>query len=266
MSKITVCLEEEETKTVTVNDVNNVPQLVEMKLFEYQPQKDMNVVVQADCLGNVYIKNLSNNVYYIVSLDVDLDPGIELIRIKSPDRFRKNFENHNHLTKSVRSGTIKASNSTLMGRAYESLVDMTDEDREEYMAKNDFSSYDLGFRERKYFWVQYKEEDEPLEEEEDDGFYLNGISVSDPTTNGTSGIMYSDLLSLTPGSFDTILIQGDIFSKNVVSNVERVDGYCTQRLTVYSSGHFRTNFMNTIKMARLCVDPVTKDLVMKKNK
>ncbi len=217
-------------------------------------------MIQTDYLGNIYIKNNNDNVYYIVSLDSSLDSGIELIRIKNPNRFRKNCEDHTHLTKQVRSGTIKASNSTLMGRAYESLTDMTDEEREEYMSMNDFSSYDLGFHERKYFWVQYKEEDEPLEEEEDDGFYLNGVSNGDTGV----GIMYSDLLSLTSGSFDTILIQGDIISKNVVSNVERIDGYCTQRLSIHSSGHFRTNFMDTTKMARLCIDPTTKDLVMRK--
>ena len=87
-----------------------------------------------------------------------------------------------------------------------------------------------------------------MEGEEDDGFYLNGISEG-----SQQGMVYSELLSLNPGTFDTILIQGDTTSKNVVSTTERIDGYCTARLTVYTSGHFRPNFMDSSRLSRLCI-------------
>jgi hypothetical protein len=266
MSKILVCVETEKNDNINVLDVNNNSKSIDVKVFEYQPEKDTYAIIQTDYLGNIYIKQTNNNddIYYIVSLDSNEDSGscIELIRIKNPNIFRKNLEDEAHLKKSVRSGDIKASGSTLMGRAYETITDMTEEEREDYIIKNDFCSFDPGFDERKYFWVQYKDNDEPLEGEEDDGFYLNGISNNENET----GIMYSDLLFLTPGTFDTLLIEGNTTSKNVVSTVERVDGYCTKRLTIYTSGHFRTNFIDNSKMARLCINPQTKELTMKKIK
>jgi len=259
MSRITVCIEEEKKDTIKVFDENNVERIVDVKVLEYLPQKDEKVYLQTDYQGNIYLKH--NDQYYIVSLDSYTDSGVELNKIYKVDAFRKNLMESQFLQRAVRSGVIKANNSSLAGRAYESLNDMTDDEREEYMAKNDFSNFDPGYHERKYFWVQYKEDDEPLEGEEDDSFYLNGISEGSYPDQKQAlvqgqgqGMMYSDLLSMSPGSFDTILIQGDTASKRVISNTERVDGYCTARLTVYTSGHFRPNFMDSSKMGRLCVE------------
>jgi hypothetical protein len=251
MSKITVCTEREETKTITIPDINNINQDVSVKLFEYDPIPKVDVVIETDYLGNIYIKHTLDKkvVHYIVSLDSSENSGIILTRIKNPSIFKKNLEDAEYLKSQVKSGIIKASNSTLSGRAYESLKDMNDEEREDYILKNDFASFDPGFHERKYFWVQYDENDEPLEGEEDDTFYLNGVSDNDP-----SGIIYSKLLSLSPGSFDTLLIQGDISSKSVLSNIERIDGYCTSRLTIYTLGFCRVNFVTSSVTSRLCMN------------
>lgn len=252
MSKITVCREREETKTITIPDINNINQDVSVKIFEYDPIPKVDVVVETDYLGNIYIKHTIDDkvIYYIVSLDPSESTGIVLTRIKNPSIFKNNLKDAEHLKNEVKSGIIKASNSTLSGRAYESLKDMNDEEREDYMLKNDFASFDPGFHEQKYFWVQYDENDEPLEGEEDNTFYLNGVSEND-----SSGILYSELLSLSPGSFDTLLIQGEISSKSVLSNIERIDGYCSSRLTMYTLGFCRVNFVTSSIMSRLCMNP-----------
>lgn len=247
MSKISVCVEEEKTEIIKVFDENNVERSVDVKVTEYLPQKNEEVYVQTDYMGNVYLKH--NDQYYTVSLDSYHPSGVELNKIEKPNIFRKNLIESRFLKDAVRSGVIKANNSSLAGKAYESMSDMTEEELDDYMAKNDFSSFDSSFHEKKYYWVQYNEEDEPMEGEEDDGFFLNGISDGPQQ----QGIMYSDLLALSPGTFDTLLLQGDTSSKNVISSIERVDGYCTARLTVYTSGHFRPNFMDSSKLSRLCV-------------
>lgn len=246
MSKISVCIEEEKSETIKVFDENNVERSVDVKVTEYHPQKEESVYIQTDYLGNIYLKH--NDQYYTVSLDSYQPSGVELNKIEKPNIFRKNLIESRFLRDAVKSGVIKANNSSLAGKAYESMSDMTEEELDDYMTKNDFSSFDSSFHERKYYWVQYNEEDEPLEGEEDDGFYLNGISE-----DSQQGMVYSDLLSLSPGTFDTILIQGDTTSKGVISTTERIDGYCTARLTIYTSGHFRPNFMDSSRLSRLCI-------------
>jgi hypothetical protein len=239
MSNICVCIEEKKNE-------NNIDSIDVKYVTEYRPQKGETVYMQTDYMGNIYLKH--NDQYYIVSLDSYHPSGVELNRIEKPNIFRKNLIESRFLKDAIKSGVIKANNTSLTGKAYESINDMTDEEHSDYMTKNDFSSFDSSFYERKYYWIQYKEEDELLEGEEDDGFYLNGISEG-----SQQGMMYSELLSLNPGTFDTILIQGDTTSKNVVSTTERIDGYCTARLTVYTSGHFRPNFMDSSRLSRLCI-------------
>lgn len=252
MSLITVCIEHEKTKTVRTYDENNVEHCDEIKIVEYIPQNNEKVFVQTDFMGNIYLKH--GDQYYTVSLDSYQPSGVELNLINKPDIFRMNLVESKYLRDAVKSGVIKANSSSLAGKAYESMTDMTEEDMDEYMSKNNFSNFDTSFHEKKYYWIQYKEEDEPMEEEENDEFYLNGISEG-----SQPGIMYSDLLSYSSGSFDTIMIQGDTASKNVVSTTERIDGYCVARLTIYTSGHLRSNFMDSSKLSRLCVEQKPKE-------
>ena len=215
--------------------------------------------LQTDYLGNIYLK--FNETYYFVNLDPALLQGVELSLVINPDTFKKNLLEMKSLVNNVKSGEIRSGNQTLRGRVYESLNEMTEDERDEYLMKNDGSIFDPQFKERDYFWVQYKQDDEVLEEEQDDTFFINGYH---DTALENYGIMYSELLCLTPGSFDTILIGGDLTSKNVASSVERVDGYCTCRLTVYETGHLRTNFIDTSKLGILCIDPLTSELIVEK--
>jgi len=215
--------------------------------------------LQTDYLGNIYLKH--NDSYYFVNLDSASDHGIELSLVVNPDTFRKNLAEMGQMVKDVKSGEIRSGTQTLRGRIYESLNEMTEDERDDYLQKNDGSVYDPLFKERDFFWVQYKQDDELLEDEQDDTFFINGFHDE---SIGNYGIMYSDLLCPSPGSFDTILIDGDLTSKNVVSNVERVDGYCTCRLTVYGSGHLRTNFIDVSKIGILCLDPMTSQLIVEK--
>lgn len=276
MSKITICIEEEKTKNIKIYDENNNEQFIDVKIIEYHPQKDNWAYLQTDYFGNIYLKHKDK--YYTVSLDSYESSGIELNRIEKPDVFRKNLIESRFLKNAIKTGVIKANSTSLSGKVYESMNDMTEEELEEYMSKNNFSTFDSSFHEKKHFWVQYDEEDEPLEGTEDDGFYLNGIYDGDYIPDNLDqtqeqekaqvqaqeqgqGICYSDLLAYCPGSFDTILMQGDMSSKRVLSNTERIDGYCTTRLTVYTSGHFRANFIDFSKLSRLCMitQPITNE-------
>lgn len=215
--------------------------------------------LQTDYLGNIFLKY--HDKYYFVGLDSALDQGVELSPVIHPETFKKNLLEMQSIVSNVKSGEIRSGNQTLRGRVYESLNEMTEDEREEYLIKNDGSIYDPQFKERDYFWVQYKQDDELLEDELDDTYFINGYHSHDV---GNYGIYYSELLCLTPGSFDTILINGDLTSKNVVSNVERIDGYCTCRLTVHESGHMRTNFIDMSKLGILCIDDTTSELVIEK--
>jgi hypothetical protein len=264
MSQITICQEVTYCQDDKFTDENNQEKIVPVTKYKYVPINNMVAFLQTDYFGNIYLKYLDS--YYMVTLDPELESGIELTRIKKPDIFRKNLADYQDMRKYIRSGTIKSGNQTLRGRVYDELNQMTPEEIEDYVMKNEYGALDPEFSERKYYWVQYKEDDEPLEEALDNMFYLNGITDSDDKDNCTGGIYYSDLLSLSPGTFDTILIEGDLASKHVVSSVERIDGYCTVRMTAYSSGHFRSNFVHTSKYARLCLDTETNELLMKKNK
>ncbi len=218
--------------------------------------------LQTDYLGNIYLKH--HEKYYFVGLDSALGHGVELSHVVNPDTFKRNLLEMRSIVNNVKSGEIRSGNQTLRGRVYESLNEMTEDERDEYMMKNDGSVYDPQFKERDYFWVQYKQDDELLEDEQDDTYFINGYQTETSVENGCYGIIYSELLCLTPGSFDTILIDGDLMSKNVASNVERIDGYCTCRLTVHETGHMRTNFIDVSKLGILCINSATSELIVEK--
>lgn len=235
-----------------IPETNDVEKKDVEKVYRYDPIPDIKCYVQCDYMGNIYLKH--DDTYYMVYLDVDSPQGTELVKMKNVNPFRETLKDNQHLASHLRSGTIKSGNTTLSGRAYEAMTDMTVEEREDYMLKNDYCVNDHQFIERKYFWVQYDEEDEPLEDEEDTGFYLNGVINEDDIADDSYGMVHSDLLFETGCSFDTMLIGGDLMSKHVVSNCERVDGYCTSRLTIFTSGHFRCNFIDKVTMGRICLD------------
>jgi hypothetical protein len=265
MSKIIVSHQVETHKIFKIFDVTDTKRDVDVVLFEFIPQ-DASVYLHADYLGNIYLKHINNedkskSTYYIVTPDAYSESGIELTPIKNPDTFRKNLLESEFLKQNVKRGEIKANKITLRGKAYKSINDMSADEKEEHADSNEFFALDDTFKESQYYWVNYKEDDKPYEGECDESFYINGAVNEDEKM---IGIVYSDLLSLTSGTFDTILIQGDDGSKNVVSTVERIDGYCSTRLTFYTSGIMRVNFIDKVRDVRLCINPTTGELFTKR--
>lgn len=223
----------------------------------YEEMKNEKVYLQTDYLGNIYLKH--NDTYYIVSLDVYSVAGIELTKIKNPKKFRETLIDSKFLKTAIKSGVIKTDNITLRGKAYDTLTMMTEEERAEYMDKNDFMVCDDSCQEKKYFWVEYKDEDESLEDDIDDDFWLNGISETD----ADEGMQYSDLLFSNSGTFEVIMIKGDVNSKKVIANTEKKNGFCINHLIVYTSGKFKANFVDTSKMSILCLDTFNNELLVK---
>jgi hypothetical protein len=286
MSKVHINLEEI-YQTEAKDENNNAVQITKNRFFKMENDY---VYVQTDYLGNIYIKHTKNDTmkYYIVSLDPSINSGIELTLIAKPDSFRNNLLEMQQCVKNISAGTIRSSELTLRGKVHDSLENIdVFEDKEEYMNKHKFNTFDESFVENKYYWVKHDENDSDDEDEigtfnQYDPYYLNGIANineinlkehnqyldqdQDQYQDQAQGIIFSDLLSTNPGTFDTIFIIGDSDANHVISSVERKDGQCVSRLTIYSSGQFRCNFIDTIKYSYLCINTDTNELVVKSRK
>ena len=139
---------------------------------------------------------------------------------------------------------------------------MTDEERDEYMDKNEYSLNMAECEEKRHFWVKYENMEELEEGDQDDGFYINGaVDYIDIKNGSCQGIVYSELLATTHGSFEIILIDGDIGSKRVISNTEHINGYSTSHLIIYTSGKLRANFIDINMISVLCFDESINELV-----
>lgn len=251
MSLITLFNEHINTVVNTTTDINGNEKQFEKQTITYSENIDQHALLHIDLLGNTYLKY--NDKYYIVSIDEYAPSGIELTKIKNPDIFRRRLIEEQNLRKGIKSGKINSNNTTLRGKAFESISNMTDEEKSDYLEKNEYLVSDNHCEEKKYFWVKYAEEDQYDEDDIEDGFYFNEI-VNESDVGVIPGIVHSDLLSPVPGSFEVIMIQGDVGSKRVVSNISKIDGFCSANLTVYTSGKMKTSFMSSTKLARLCLD------------
>ena len=222
-----------------------------IKIFRYTDDNknvlneytDTHATVEIDYNGNVYV--MYNDIYYIILLDSDNINGLELIKIDNTKYYTDIFNENKHLFTDTSMGTIVSSNCTLSGKIYDQLNEMTDEDKSNFSFKNNYDFNDSYFIENKYYRVKYDHE------YTDDNivYRLNSIS----TDKKQKGIMLSQLLSPTCSSFDTIYIDGELISKNIVSSSERMDGCCSSRLTIYSSGYIRCNFIDKIIISKLCI-------------
>jgi hypothetical protein len=208
------------------NDINNVAK------------------IEIDYNGNVYL--LYNGIYYIVLLDSENINGVELVKINNNKYYYDMFNENEHLFQNACIGNILSGKETLSGKIYEHLNNMSSEEKRDYTLKNNYDLTDPKFIERTYYRVQYNDSDE----DENMPFRLSGIDLK----NEQKGLTLSRLLTPYPCSFDTIYIDGDIISKNVLSSSERIDGYCSSRLTLYSSGYIRCNFIDKVILSRLCID------------
>lgn len=219
--------------------------------------------LQIDYMGNAYLQY--DNSYYVIGLDYESYIGIELVKIKNPAIFRKNLVETFEMVKNVKIGIIHSSNLTLAGKAMDALTNMDGEEKEDFLSANSYMAHDENYYEKKYFRVEYPKDVSDTEEFDDfysqyadvdnECFTFNGIEPSSEQSV-TNNVTYSDLLTMSYGNYETIFIKGDRTSTNVLSSIEKKNGYCAQRLTVYSSGIFRANFIDKSKLARLCVENI----------
>lgn len=261
MSLITIYTEQINNVESKYVDIDGNEKLETKQIITYSEVTDQYVKLHIDILGNTYLKH--NETYYIVSIDEYIPSGVELTKIKNPNIFRKRLIEENNLKQGMKIGKINNNNTTLRGKASESISNMTDEEKNEHMEQNEYLANDGCCEEKKYFWVKYNDGKEIFDgdDEDDDfdeGFYFNDlvnesdIGVTDVTD--VQGIIHSDLLSPVPGSFEVIMIHGDIGSKRVVSSISKIDGYWSAILTVFTSGKLKSNFTYKTILARLCLD------------
>ena len=178
-----------------------------------------------------------------------------LLAFESNDKLLIEFnffllEEYKFLSETVKSGVIKLNSTTLAGKASNTLNEMEEEERMDHMEKNNLLYNDSNFDEKKGYWVQYNENNSSDEsDDENDSFYLNGLSKD----LSYQGMVISDLLITTLGTFNTVLIEGGLTSKKVISTTEKSNGYCTSYLTVYTDGYFESRFIDYSKYGRLCI-------------
>jgi hypothetical protein len=258
MSKIVIYRESLEKGVSKVTDNSNNEKEIEFNVLSYDPVEGTHAFAHVDYLGNMYLKH--NDTYYIISLDNDLNEGVSLTPIAKPEVFKNNYSESKFLKNDIRSGTIRANVQTLKGRVQDTITDMTEEERDDYELQYD----DNNRPEKKFYRVQYESDDEMMEEEIDDGFYLNGVvDIEGAADSDSKGILMSDMLAFDIGSFDVVLIHGDMRSKNVVSSIEKKNGFSPSTLAIYSSGHFVARFVDQTKIGRLCLSD-TNELIMKR--
>ena len=217
-------------------------------------------LVLVDHNGNIYLKH--NDVYYIITIDPSYPSGIELIKIKDPSIFKKNRDAYGDISSDIKSGIIRAGSITLRGKIHDSITDMTDEEQIELSDKNEFSISQLYCEEKKYYWVKYADHDS-IDEPCDSEFYINGAIKFNELSNDNEnlGMVHSDILISTFGSFETMLINGDLGSTHIISSTERIDGYSSAYLTIYTSGKFKANFIDNIKLSYLCFDTISGNII-----
>lgn len=185
--------------------------------------KYSHIIVQTDYLGNIYFKY--DDEYYIVNLVYDTKTGIELTKIQNVNIFKDNLHKSLFVKANVKTGVLNMSTNTLRG-VVQNDVSKTDEEN---------NIVNTQCIEDTYYWSKHAEEYDD-EDEINNDFCFNNV--------GGTGIVYSDLLANYEGSFNTIFINGNITSKNVISTIERIDGYSHSKLIIYTSGHLKVYFFD----------------------
>jgi len=173
----------------------------------------------ADYNGNVYL--IHNEKTF--ALSTDYDNGLVLILINNTKFLESNYDKSMYNT--IEKGTIRPSTITLKGKIYETIA--KDNEIQEH-TENEIRMCD----ERKYYWVS-KENNEEEEENISDGFMFNSV-------NNNSGITYAKLLFEKLNTFDTILMD----NKNVLSSIEKIDGYVNSTLVINTDGKVKVSFID----------------------
>jgi|UniRef100_A0A6C0DZN2 hypothetical protein len=173
----------------------------------------------ADYNGNVYL--IHNEKTF--ALSTDYDNGLVLILINNTKFLESNYNKSMYDT--VEKGTIRPSTITLKGKIYETIA--KDDEIQEH-TENEIRMCD----ERKYYWVSKENNEE--EENISDGFMFNSIN------DNNSGITYAKLLFEKLNTFDTILMD----NKNVLSSIEKIDGYVNSTLVINTDGKVKVSFID----------------------
>lgn len=221
--------------------------------YKYSELTDNKTFYHVDLQGNSYIKH--NDDYYMIFIDIDYQDkgGVELMRINNVNVYKQLFLDNMSIRNSIKKGVIKSSELTLKGKTIDHIKNLNDDAAEVFLEKNDYSISDSICNEKKYFRVTYDEDNFVDEDEIDDSYYFNGV-VCDNDIGNIPGIIHSDLLCEQSGNFDVVMIKGDMQSKNIISSIERVDGYSIKNLVVFTSGFFKSTFIEKTINGRLCFD------------
>jgi hypothetical protein len=171
----------------------------------------------ADYNGNVYL--IHNEKTF--ALSTDYDNGLVLILINNTKFLESNYDKSMYDT--IEKGTIRPTTITLKGKIYETIA--KDNEIQEH-TENEIRMCD----ERKYYWVSKENNEE--EENISDGFMFNSIN--------NSGITYAKLLFEKLNTFDTILMD----NKNVLSSIEKIDGYVNSTLVINTDGKVKVSFID----------------------
>lgn len=192
--------------------------------------------IMVDFLGNIFLHH--NEKYYYITLNNDIKCGVELIEILNIKQLKRNYEESFQLKRLIKSGVIKNNGQTLQSRVITNLNNESEHN-------NEFAYTDKSYHERQYFKTVY-DDDSDNETDDNGSFYINGVNENDGF-----GLKYAELLFTCDNNYETILIDGNIESKKIISTVEKKNGYCDSRLSIYTNGIFRCNFFNCSKWAKL---------------
>jgi len=183
-----------------------------------------------DYNGNIFLQHNEK----IYTLFTDFNDGLIIMLINNTSFLEENYKLNINLNLNLAQGKICPSNITLKGKIYEKIKNDKDENIIEH-TENEISICD----EKKYYWVSKNQEYEHEDEDEDEisnNFMFNSISDDD----NNNGILYAKLLFDKLCTFDTILIE----NKNVLSSVEKIDGYINSTLVINTNGTIKISFVD----------------------
>lgn len=176
-----------------------------------------------DFKGNLFA--IYDNKYYYVMIDDE--SGLCFEKINHIEKFI-NVDDYNK-----KIGQIQSGNTTLRGKVLENLNNKDEEEIQD-MDMYDYNNY---YPEKSLFYLQNNEEENSdCESIDDESFNINGEYLD------------KSILSFeTIGSFDVVVIEGSLTSKFVVFTMERSNGICCKRLTIFTDGIFKVNYIGTIE-------------------
>ncbi len=221
-----------------------------MKIQNCSCTINSNVIVFGDYIGNIYLKS-PNNLYYYLYISSNC---IQLISLSNSIicKLKQHLADNIHVKKYVRYGNITPREESLRGKA------MTAMKKYNNSAKSslNYSSFDDTFIERCYYSVTFDknnnknddddgddDDDDDDDDNENDNYDINGIANDSYSDETNEKIHIANFMMESPGTYDTIFINGDIESKHVTSTIEKANGCSPIRLTIYSTGIFKVNII-----------------------